>query len=164
MLTSSARIKRGFSRLGVAFASVFVIVAVIGSAVAGGDSWQQIGRGYEQAQCVAAYEKRRVWPGTPDAPPPLRSGMFDDLIPQQRVVPPPPPGYQFVAASVGCPGPSYSLSFEDAGRLVSEGLITPYLKAAAWTAVGVVALAVTAFCIWLAFYGVGWTLAGFARD
>jgi hypothetical protein len=164
MLTSSARIRRGFSRLGVAFASMFVIVAVICGAVAGGDGWQRIGRGYEQAQCVAAYEKRHVWAGTPIAPSPPRSGMFDDLIPQQRVAPPPPPGYEFVAARVGCPGPSYSLSFEDAGRLVSEGPVTPYLKAAAWTVVGVVAIAVTAFCIWLAFYGIGWTLAGFARD
>jgi hypothetical protein len=158
----------GFSRIGIALAMVFAIAAAIGVAVVGVDRWRTIGQGYEQAQCVADYERhvavaeRGPWTGyqVPKANP------FDqfDNAPAGGAIPPLPPGYDLVAATIGCPGPSYSLSFERAGRLVSEGLAAPYLKAAAWTAAGVLGVAAIALCIWLAFYGLGWTVAGFARD
>ena len=173
MLTSSARTRRGFSRVGIALATVFAIVNALGLAVFGGDLWRGIGQGYEQAQCFAAYEQRHVadvdgdpWAGYPIAPKSDKNpfDQFDNLIPGPPVASPPPPGQEFVASSIGCPGPSYYLSFQDAERLVLQGLTVQYVKGIAWAVAGVAAIAAITVCIWLGFCGLGWTVAGFAKD
>jgi hypothetical protein len=69
-----------------------------------------------------------------------------------------------VTSSIGCPGPLYEVAFHEASRRVSEGRAATYLKSAMLAAVGIAAIAVIAGLIWLAFYGLGWVLAGFAKD
>jgi hypothetical protein len=59
-MTSSARIRRGFSRIGVALATVFAIVAVGGGAAITVDHWRKSEREFEQAQCVAAWEENHL--------------------------------------------------------------------------------------------------------
>jgi hypothetical protein len=145
MMTSSARIRRGFSRIGVALAAVFTIVTVSGGTAITVDHWRQLDREYEQVQCVAAWKENHT-------------------AEVAQVIPPPPPGFTILTSSIGCPGPKYEVAFQEAARLVSEGSSAPRLKALGSTALGTVAIAAIAVLIWLAFNGLGWVLAGFAKD
>jgi hypothetical protein len=190
MLSSSIRIRRGFSRIGIALAALFLAVAgAFGIGVAL-ENWIGINRAYEQAQCIVAWQKRLAGSGPTASsqearrkdgpvvqPNKSRPGLFDDLIPSNR---PERPLSEWSDAEllaviqrgsprlradeIGCDGPMYELDLIRAQYLVSDAKQTQRIdmaKAAAMVAFGVVAVG---FVIWLVCYGIGWALSGFAKD
>jgi hypothetical protein len=159
---SSARIMRGFSRIGVGAAA---LTAVLGLAITVSVAFND-------------YKSATQWPGTPvgnfdpaaygakpfdpdeflaqTAPEvvkrPPKTGMFDDLIP-------PPKGRLLSDAEVGL-APQHSGPFGWFLNLNAEAFSSAALTVAIGLGItGAACLAVFGF-----FSGLGWIIAGFARD
>src|SRR5262245_42305707 len=119
MVSSSVRIRRGFSRIGIALATVFAVLAGVWGAVVFFQSWSSIDWAHEQAQCIVRWETslsqldspRR--PQTPSDPVATRQSPSDRAI-QFKLVP-------VLARDIGCPGTMYEVDTKQAMRLVSTG-------------------------------------------
>ena len=139
------RIRRGFSRIGIALAVLFVLLLGGWGLADGFERWNDAGRKQEQARCTLRADEQ-VQTG-------LRRGsvfydLSDDRFPKE----------------LGCDGPLYKITVKEATDLLTAGpwperyeLLRTLGIFAVWT--GFIALV-----IWLFFYGIGWALSGFARE
>lgn len=140
MMSPAARIRRGFTRLGVALA---VPCLVIGIAISGIDAHTKAISGTNAH--TEAIDTKKPWTLNWAAPPPGLNSISNEELLRALKAPPTPPGFE-LDRSAGLTQPSYASVFVDS-----------FWPKAAFTSI----LAAVLFAIpW----GLGWIVSGFARE
>jgi hypothetical protein len=137
--------RRGFSRIGIALAVLFVLVLGGWGLADGFGRWDDAGRKQEQARCTLQADEQ-VKTGQ------RRGSVFYDLSDDR------------FPKEIGCDGPLYTVTIKEASDILTAGPWPERYELLRTHGVFVVWTGFIALVIWLFFYGIGWALSGFARE